>query len=102
MATATADKLLCSKCGANPPAKSDAWCKECRATYQREYHVRREEQIAKQFFARGVQAMRAALARELAKRPGYQIECYSTAQWIMAFDSPAYDEKKAATEAAAG
>ena len=61
------ETLKCSKCGENERAKNKPWCKECLATYQREYQDTKEEMAEKRGFALGAKAMRDAILVELTK-----------------------------------
>lgn len=92
---------LCSKCSAKPARKSDVWCEDCRNTYQRKYRNEREEQIAAQAYARGVSAIRLALAQQYARCPGYMFEGVSVAKHIMEFPVPERSLSGADSEAAA-
>ena len=84
----------CSKCKEKPARKSDVWCNDCRAAYQKQYRNEREEQIASQSYARGAVAMQRYIAQQFARRPGYHMECSATARWVMEQQPPPYGDKK--------
>ncbi len=96
MATAPnpAEKL-CSKCEKQPPAGKHAWCKDCKAAYQREYvgsvEERVEERIGRVRWREGVQALRARLVREFAARPSGLVSCSEVAQYLQGYPEPAYE-----------
>ncbi len=84
------DGKICSKCNVNPASKSDVWCKECRAEYQRTYSKDREERIADEYFVKGARAMQLAIARPLARGNAAfaMIQAGETANWVMGLDLP--------------
>src|ERR1700761_4795520 len=85
----TALKLkICSKCKQKPASNGNPWCQPCRTEHARQ--TRETELIVERarWFQLGARMMRQLLARKLATRPGYQLECYSTAKWIEEHESP--------------
>jgi hypothetical protein len=72
---ATAEEIsakICSKCEKDPASKGDAWCKECRGKYQKEYRESLEWRAERRGIIRGIQGMRehvAAHFRQWGGRP---------------------------------
>jgi len=63
MATSTdIGNKTCSKCEKEPAAKGDAWCKDCRNQYQKEYRESAEWRAERRGIIRGIQAMRVEIA----------------------------------------
>lgn len=61
---------LCSQCGTEPASStSPAWCKKCRAAYQREYTGTVVDVAERRGFRQGAEAMRKHLVDEFLKAP---------------------------------
>ena len=62
----------CSKCKTATASAGDAWCKDCRAKYQKEYRDSIEWRAERRGLIRGIQAMRESVVnyfRAYAGRP---------------------------------
>lgn len=88
-------KALCSKCGKQPPASNHTYCKACKAEYQREYtegiEARVSERAAREGWAAGAEAFRAAVVGEFRKSPAAGlVQCGEVARYISSFTAPPY------------
>ena len=91
---------ICSKCNKQPTSKSDAWCKECRSAYQKEYREMLDWRAERRGIIRGIQAMKEDAAVhfiQYANRPFMGAE---VAQILRSLPGPAVaDENAKATDA---
>jgi hypothetical protein len=79
----------CSRCeGALDTTGAPAWCKKCRAAYQREYKRLVKDMSESRGFSAGVSALRDALVRQFAASGG-TFTGPMAANWIRHFRLPA-------------
>lgn len=82
---------MCSKCSQNEATEKHSWCRQCKATYQREYALTLIEKKDREGFYKGVAAMREYLRADLARRPHGLMQAWDVAEWISACPGPKLD-----------
>jgi len=84
----------CSKCGENYASNGSPWCRKCRTEHEKTRQATLPERSMAKGWAAGVRAFREELARNLARRPGYTVECGALARYVMDFPAPEFDARK--------
>lgn len=85
-----ADGRMCSKCKEKAPVNGQTYCRECRNKYQQDYEAEQAAMIGARNFQAGANAIRFALAQQMARAPGSTFEGRALAEWIMGFPAPEY------------
>lgn len=95
---ATAEDIAaktCSRCEKEPAAKGDAWCKECRNKYQKEYRESAEWRAERRGIIRGILAMREAVATHFRQWGGRPFMGAEVASVVDALPGPAVADESA-------
>lgn len=89
---------VCARCGKGEAAAKHAWCKACKANYQKDYLKVQIEMAEKRAYLRGCEALRQSLMRQFAARARGMIFCGEVALYLKDFPRPDYTAQDTDTE----
>ena len=85
----TTEAPLCSKCSSQLDTEGyPRWCKNCRATYKREYEALKADRASGKGFLRGIEALRETLAGEFERLGSGNFTAYEVAHLIRQTPAP--------------
>jgi hypothetical protein len=91
----TAAEKVCSKCKDANASKGDAWCKECRSKYQKEYRDMLEWRAERRGLIRGILATKEDAAVYFGQYAGRPFMGAEVASILRALPGPAVADESA-------
>ena len=83
-----AEARLCSKCKEVPAVNGQAYCRECRNKYQKDYEAAQAEMLAGKAFQEGANALRLQLRDAFMHLPLAEVKAMDVARFIHEFPAP--------------